>query len=177
MTFLYLRLNLSDEGCWGLIEGMYTVLLFILFAVTIPFAFMAAYRKRQPHPKKPELFTLTITLVTLAVLIIGKIFGDDFKGSIWIYAEANKDKLLNQYLTLRNNGTFKVDLGHVDFSCYFSGQYQTHSDTIILDKDVVAQTNFLLTTKYLLQDNLLMPISDKSVDSTKYSEFVINSKR
>ena len=177
MTFFYLRLNLADNGCWGLIEVMYTVLLFILFIVTIPVAFIAAYRKRQTHTKKPEPITLTITLVTLAVLIIWKIFGEDFKGSIWIYAEANKDKLSNQYLTLRNNGTFKVDLGHVDFSCYFSGQYQKHTDTIILDKDVVAQTNSLLTTKYLLQDNLLIPINDISVDSTKFSEFVINSKR
>jgi len=177
VTFLYLHLNLSDEGCWGLIEGTYTVLLFILFTVTIPVAFIAAYRKRQTHTKKPEPITLTITLVTLAVLIIGKIFGEDFKGSIWISAEANKEKPSNQYLTLRNNGTFKVDLGHVDFSCYFSGQYQKHMDTIILDKDVVAQTDSLLTTKYLLHDNLLIPINGINADSTKFSQFVINSKR
>lgn len=116
-------------------------------------------------------------MLTLAVLIIGKIFGEDFKGSVWISAEANKDKLSSQYLTLRNNETFKVDLGHVDFVCYFSGQYQKHGDTILLDKDVVAQTNSLLTTKYLLQDSLLIPINQTKVDSAKFSKFVITSKR
>ena len=176
MTLLYLRLNLADSGCSGLIEYTYTILLFILFAVTLPLSFTASFRKRQLQNKGPEPITLTITLLTLFVLIIGKTFGEDLKGKQWIYAEANTHNLETQALTLRRNGTFKIDLGHVDFSCHFSGQYQKHGDTIVLDKSIVAQTNSLLTTKYLLQDTLLIPIKDTNADSTKLSEFVINSK-
>lgn len=172
-----MRLNLSDNGCTGLIEGIYIILLFILFAVTIPLSLMATFRKRQSHNKKPEPITLSITLFTFCVLIIGKGFGDDFKGSKWIYAKANIHELESQTLTLRKNGTFKVDLGHIDFSCSFSGQYQKHGDTIFLDKDVVDQTNSLLATKYLLQDTLLKPIIDANKNSIKFSQFLIITKQ
>jgi hypothetical protein len=148
----------------------------ILFGVSLWLAFRATLRKRELS-EKPEPISLTIILATLAILIVGKMFGQDFKGNTWIYAEANADKLETQTLTLRKNGTFKVDLGYVDFSCYFSGHYQKLGDTIVLDKDVIAQTNFLLTTKYLLQDTLLVPLNDTNVDNTKFNDFVINSKK
>lgn len=177
MTSLYLRLNLADNGCTGLIEVMSTILLFILFAVTIPLSFMATFRKRQLYNKKPEPITLTITILALCVLIIGKVFGEGFKGRQWIYAKANIHNLETQALTLRKNGTFRVDLGYVDFSCFFSGQYQKYGDTIFLDIDVVDQTNSSLTSKYLLQDTILKPISDTKKDSFKFSEFVIISRQ
>ena len=149
----------------------------ILFTISIWLAFRATFRKRELNKGKPEPTTLTITLVTLAILTIGKVFGQDLKGSNWIYARANANKLETQALTLRKNGTFKVDLGHVDFSCYFSGHYQRHGDTILFDEDVIAQTNSLLTTKYLLQDTLLKPIIDTSQDNLNLSNFAIITKR
>lgn len=177
VTFLYLKLNLADNGCWGLIEGMYTIVLFILFAVTIPLAFWATYRKRQTSNGKLEPLTLTITTLTLCVLIGGKIFGEDFKGRTWIYAETSRQILSSQNLTFRTNGTFKVVLNEADFSCYFSGQYRKLGDTILLDNDVIDQTNSLLTIKYLLSGNLLKPLNNKNQDSLKFSEFLIVTKR
>jgi len=176
VTYFYLRFSLADNGCSGLMDLFFGGVFIILFAVSIWLAIRATFRKRETIKRKPEPITLTITLVTLAILIVGKIFGQDLKGSVWIYAEANAGKLETQTLTLRKNGTFKVDLGHVDFSCYFSGHYQKLGDTIILDKDVIAQTNSLLTTKYLFQDTLLVPLNDPNNDSTKFSDFVISSK-
>jgi len=168
---------LADNGCSGLMDLFFGGLFIVLFAISVWLAFRATFRKREINNRKPEPVTLTITLLTLTVLISGKIFGQDFKGSTWIYAEANTDKLETQALTLRKNGTFKVDLGHVDFSCYFSGHYQKLGDTIVLDRDVIAQTNALVTTKYLLQDTLLIPINDMNADSTKLSDFIISSKK
>jgi len=167
---------LADNGCSGLMDFFFGGVFIILFGVSLWLAFRATLRKRELS-EKPEPISLTIILATLAILIVGKMFGQDFKGNTWIYAEANADKLETQTLTLRKNGTFKVDLGHVDFSCYFSGHYQKLGDTIVLDKDVIAQTNFLLTTKYLLQDTLLVPLNDTNVDNTKFNDFVINSKK
>ena len=177
MTYFYLHFSLADSGCSGLMDLFFEGVFIILFAISIWLAYRATFRKRELNKRKPEPITLTITLVTLAILIIAKILGQDLKGSIWIYAKANADKLDTQTLTLRENGTFKVDLSHVDFSCYFSGYYQRNGDTILFEKDVIAQTNSLLTTKYLLQDSLLIPIIQTNVDSTKFSKFVITSKR
>ena len=176
MTFLYLKLNLADNGCWGLIEGMYTVILFILFAVTIPIAFGATLRKRQINNRKPEPIALTISILTLFVLIGGKFFGEDFKGRTWIYAETSRQNLSTQNLKLRTNGTFKLDLNEADFSCYFSGLYRQHGDTILLDKDIINQTHSLLTTQYLLTETLLKPITINQ-DSVNFGEFIILTKR
>lgn len=176
ITFFYLRISLDDNGCSGLMDLLFGALFITLFAVSIWLAFRAIYPKLELNKRKPEPISLTITLVTLAILIAGKIFGQDIKGSTWIYAEANTDKLETQALTLRENGTFKVELGHADFSCYFSGHYQKYGDTVVLDKDIIAQTNSVLTVDYVVKDTLLIPIKGSDKDSTKFSEFIIQSK-
>ena len=177
MTYFYLRFSLADNGCSGLMDLFFDGFFFILFVVSIVLSFRATLRKRELYKRKPEPITLTITLVALLILIIGKAFGDDFKGSKWIYAETSRQQLSTQNLTLRKNGTFKVDLNEIEFSCYFSGQYQNRGDTIILDKDIIEQTHSLLTTKYLLLDTLLIPVNDNNRDSTKFGKFVIRTKR
>lgn len=177
VTTLYLKLNLADNGCWGLIEGLYTIVLYIFFVVTIPLAIWATLRKRQIKDGKPEPVTLTIFILTLSVLIGGKNFGEHFKGDTWIYAETSRQNLSTQNLTLRTNGKFKVELNEADFSCYFTGEYLKHKDTLILAKYVIDQTDSLLTTKYLVAGTLLKPISDKNQDSLRFSKFRIVTKK
>jgi len=75
-------------------------------------------------------------LLTLGVLIIGRVFGEDFKGSKWIYAK-NNQTFSSTTLTLRTNATFRVDISGADVGCYFSGHYQKRGDTILLDKNVI----------------------------------------
>ena len=176
VTFFYLRISLDDDGCSGLMDLFFGALFITLFAVSIWLTFRALYPKQELSKRIPEPISLTITLITLAILIVGKIFGQDFKGSTWIYAKANAEKLETQALTLRENGTFKVELGHADFSCYFSGHFQKHGDTVVLDKDVIAQTNSLLTVTYLMRDMLIIPIKGSDKDSSKFCVFVIQSK-
>ena len=123
VTFLCLKLHLADNGCWGLIETMYTVILFIMFAISNTVAFLGTLRKRQVNKEKPEPITLTIIWATFFVLIIGSAFGENFKEKKWIYAVSKHQNLRAQTLTLRDNGTFRVDLNEVDFGCYFSRTY------------------------------------------------------
>ncbi len=80
---------------------------------------MATFCKRQSSNKKPEPITLAITILTLCILIIGKGFGEGFKGSKWIYAEANTHELETQALTLRKNGTFNKASVVCDFIINF----------------------------------------------------------
>jgi hypothetical protein len=114
-------------------------------------------------------------MLTLLVLFIGVMYGDSLKGSKWLYAENKNSEhfISTQNLTLRNNGTFKVYLIEADFSCYFSGLYQNHNDTIILDKEVIDKTNLALTTKYYLHDSLLIPLIDTTIERKGFDTLCI----
>ena len=133
---------------------------FIAFAISLLLACKAIFSKRKLYKKKPEPITLITTLLTIVVLIIGSFFGDDFKGSKWIFATTNNPNFSRTTLTLRNNKTFRVDVSYVDIGCYFSGRYKKQGDTIMLDKNVIARTHSTLATKYFLTDSLLIPVVD-----------------
>jgi len=165
-----LRLYLSANGCWGLIEYFYIIILFILFTITIFLALWASLRKREHKNNEAEPITLTIIILTFLILIGGRIFEDKIKGDVWIKAEDKNSSyyISGQTLTLRNNGTFRIDLNGADVSCYYSGKYQKHSDTIILDKEVIDKTYSTLSNKYYLQDSLFIPLDDTSVQSTRF---------
>ena len=106
------------------------------------------------------------------MLIIGRIFGEDFKGGKWIYAK-NNQTFSSTTLTLRKNGTFRVDISGADVGCYFSGHYQKHGDTILLDRNVIEQTHSSLATKYFLIDSLLMPVIDTTIKNRKIDTLYI----
>jgi len=110
--------------------------------------------------------------LTLAALVIGRIFGEDLKGSKWIYA-TNNQTFSRTTLTLRNNETFRVDISGADVGCYFSGRYQKQGDTILLDKNVIEKTHSTLATKYFLIDSLLIPVVDTSIKNNKVDTLYI----
>ena len=176
VTFLYLRFRLADNGCFGLIEIMYSILLFILFVITITFSVIAIFRKRPGYYKRPEPISLTIFLLTILVLIVGFFLGNTLKGRQWIYAEANVQKISSQSLTLRRNGTFRVDMKNADFGCFYSGQYKKHGDTILLEENIIDLTHNLLTSKYILKDSLLLPVNDSKLKKIEFANFIISLK-
>jgi hypothetical protein len=162
VTILYLRLNLASNGCWGLIEVIYSFILWVLLAATFTLAIVATLRKRQSQKLKAEPATLTVIIITLLVLIAGMFFSEIFKGAKWIDAKSENynAKPSSVDLTLRKNGSFTVYLKEADFSCYYSGKYKKSGDTIILDKEVIDKTDFKLATHYLLNEKYLTPIVD-----------------
>lgn len=175
VTFLYLRLNLADNGCWGLIELMYSVILWILLAITFVLALVATLRKRQSEGLKAERFSLTITFLTLIALVFGGLWGDNLKGSVWL--EAKTEGYISQHssldLTLRKNKTFTVHLNEVDFSCFYTGSYQNSNDTLHFDEETIANTDLKMTTVYLLHDGKLLPLVDTTKDDNRYTKFDI----
>lgn len=175
VTFFYLRFSLAENGCSGLMDLFFVGFFFIFFAVSILLAFRAAFRKRELYKNKTEPIILTIALITLSALIIGKVFGENFKGSKWIYA-TNKKNFTQQSLTLRNNETFRVDIGEADISSYFSGRFQKQNDTILLDKTVIEQTHSAFTLKYVLHDSLLIPVFDTTIESKGFDTLFIKQK-
>jgi len=86
VTFLYLRQQLSENGCWGLIELIYTIVLWIFLALTFILSVVVIIRKRKSQALKVEPYSLTITLVTFIALMIGGIWSEELKGAKWIVA-------------------------------------------------------------------------------------------
>ena len=154
-------------------DYFFGICFFIVFAISILLAYKATFSKRQAYEKKPETITLTITLLALAVLIICKIFGEDFKGSKWIYAK-NNQTFSSTTLTLRKNGTFRIEISGADVGCYFSGRYQKQGDTILLDKNVMEQNHSTLATTYFLIDSLLVPVIVTSIKNIEVDTLYIS---
>lgn len=175
VTFLYLRLELSDNGCRGLMELLYTVALWIFLAITFTISIVATPRKRESDRLKVEPYTFTITLATLIALIVGGFWGEHIKGAIWIEARSQNYNAQPsaQDLRLRKNGTFTVYLREDDFTCYYTGDYKKSSDTIIFDNETIDKTNFKMTTQYLFKDKVLFPLTSDLNDEKQFSKFDI----
>ena len=179
LTLLYLRLNLSDNGCWGLIELIYSVGLWIFLAVTFIISTIATLRKKQSERLKAEPYSLTITLVTLFTLIVVGLWGDNLKGAKWVEAKSQNYNAQPsaQDLTLRKNGTFTVYLREDDFTCYYSGDYKKLGDTVSFEKSIIEQTNSKMTVQYLLKDKTLLPLTNDNDEQNKFARFDIISTR
>ena len=179
VTFLYLKLNLSDNGCSGLIELIFTVGLWILLPITFIISVVATMRKRQSEKLKVEPYSFMITVVTLLTLVIAMIYGGNLKGAKWIEAKSKNDDAhpSAQELTLRKNGTFIVYLREDDFSCYFSGNYKKFGDTINFENSIIDRTNSKMTAQYLLKEKTLLPLKNQPSYQNTLVEFDIISTR
>ena len=120
VTILYFRLQLSSKGCWGLVELVYNIVLWILLALTFVISIVVTLGKRQSQTFKAEPYSFTITLITLLALLIGGLWGDTSKGAKWIEARSQNynGHPSAQEFTLRKNGTFTVFLREIDFTCH-----------------------------------------------------------
>lgn len=175
VTFLYLQLRLAKNGCLGLIEFAYTIALLILIFITVVLAFVAIFYKRKDTKILAEPFALALTLITLAALFSGEYLGDILKGTIWLKAKTHNDisEKASEELILRSNGTFTVYLNEDDFACHATGSYKNNHDTLVFDKETVAQTNDKLTTHYLIKSNKLLPVVDTKLSQKQYGVFNI----
>ena len=179
VTFLYLKLNLSDNGCSGLIELIYTVGFWVLLPITFIISVVATMRKRQSEKLKVEPYSFMITVATLLTLVIAMIYGGNLKGAKWIEAKSKNHGAhpSAQELTLRKNGTFIVYLREDDFSCYFNGNYKKFGDTINFENSIIERTNSKMTTQYLLKEKTLLPLKNQPSYQNTLVEFDIISTR
>lgn len=179
VTFLIFKFQLADNGCRGLIELVYSIILRTLLALSFALALFAVLGKRQSQKRSAEPYSLTIIIITLTSTVISLLLGDTLKGSIWIKAtnQNENSRQLTNALTLRKNGTFEARLNAVDFSCFANGKYQIKTDTVILDDKVVNMTQFKLTSRYLLSHKTLTPLADTVKDTTQPLTFNIVGER
>ena len=159
-SYFYLDLYLSDEGCWGMIQAVTAIALFLGMIITGTFVLIAVFRKRQTEKIKFEPITLTIILLTITTIIVCRLLGDNFKGKVWIYAEVSNNNFPVQKhnLTLRQNKNYRIRVNEIEWTCTYTGQYLITGDTIILNNEIAKRTDSNFIEKYLLVDNKLIPI-------------------
>ena len=179
VTFFYLKSNLAEEGCSGLIDLMVGLIFLILFIVSIFLAYKGCSNKHKLNNKRNfEPLTFSIIVITFIILLIGRIFGNRFKGEIWMSANSYQKNyyLENQELLLRKNGTFVITSIGADVSCFHSGKYINQFDTIILDKQTVEKVNNVITQKYFITSDTLQPIYDTTITKNRYSYFIMQRR-
>ena len=143
-----------------MIQSVTAIALFLGIALTGTFALINVFRKRQTEKIVFEPITLTIVLLTIATLIVCILWGDNFKGKVWIYAEVtNNDFPVHKHsLTLRQNKNYKVQVNEIEWMCTYTGQYSILGDTVILNNDIAKRTDSNFIEKYLFLDNKLIPL-------------------
>ena len=178
-TFLYFKLNLSDNGCSRLIELIYAIGLWIFLVISFLLSIVAIVLKSQSEKLKAEPYSLVIAIVTLLTLIVAIIWGDNLKGEKWIEAKSQNYNAQPsaQTLILRKNGTFKVYLREDDFTYYYSGSYKKFGDTVSFENSIIEQTNSKMTVQYLLKDKFLLPLKKETNEQNTPVRFDVISIR
>ena len=146
-----------------MIQDVGAIALFLGIIVTGIFALLTAFRKRQTEKIKFEPITLIIVLLTITTLTVCRLWGDNFKGRIWVYAEVtNKNFPVQKHsLTLRQNKSYKVRVNEIEWTCTYSEQYSIMGDTIILNNEIAKRTDSNFIDRYLFVDGKLIPIVNR----------------
>ena len=167
-SYFYLDLNLSEELCWGMIQSIGSIALLLGTIVAGVFALQLAFRKRQKEKMKFEPITLVIVLLTISILIVCRIWGDDFKGRIWLDAEVtnNAFPVQKHTLILRKNGNYKVQVNEIEWTCSYTGQYSIKGDTLILNNEIAKRADSNFIEKYIFSDDKLIPLKN-NLDTLK----------
>ena len=162
MTLVYHYFNDPDNICQGLADMVRNALLYAFLLVALTLAAFANFKKQQHTTLKFEPISMTVTILTL--ILLGYNFFDHghTTGEKYLTAE-NKTVNLGserQVLTLRKNGNFTITFSATDFSCSVSSIYKQLGDTIVFDKSIIDKTASKMTTKYLIKEKQIIPISD-----------------
>jgi hypothetical protein len=64
------------------------------------------------------------------------------------------DRISESSLTLRQNGTFKIQVREIEWSCYYKGNYEINMDTLTLTRhDIQTVSDSIFADKYLIDKN------------------------
>jgi hypothetical protein len=162
VTLVYNYFNDPDDMCQGLADMVRNVLLYTFLLLTLTLAVFAISEKQQFANLKFEPFSMTVTILTLIFLLFSFFYRGHTNGEIYLTAENKTARPINekQVLTLRKNGNFTITFSETDFSCSVSSIYKQVGDTIIFDNSIIDKTASKMTTKYLIKEKQIIPISD-----------------
>lgn len=70
-------------------------------------------------------------------------------------------------LTLRQDKSYSARIGHVDWSCVMKGQYEIAGDTIFLEHNILEQTDSIISGRYLISGQHLLPLDRVDYQNNK----------
>lgn len=142
------RIIIGDV-CMGMVEGLLFLLFSVIYIVTLLLILVIPAIKKRPFNFYP---LVTTVLVIVAIFLSSNL--DKFESKTTLFATTRTGRVGECSLTLRQNGTFKIEIQEIEWSCYYKGKYEIQKDTLtLLRDDIQALTDSIFTDTYLIDQN------------------------
>ncbi len=170
MSSIIIGVETRAERCYGLADALLTVaLLGILFLALVIGGIIQLLKiiRRKGGLTEAIILLLMILIAGIASWIALK--ADDYFQEAPVLKAEMMGMLDTGGIILRKNQTFSAHYGHVDWGCRITGQYNIQNDTLFLGDRIKNASNNIITSKYLIQDEVyLLPLDSEipSQDST-----------
>lgn len=160
LSLLTLTMNIHfGDYCSGMPDGLLWLFLCFLFIVAfLIFIGIDSYKKKFDY-KMIILFIITAVLNYNINSISDAITNSQLK-----MRGVFEDGYHSNDILLFNDGTFKMQIREIEWSCYYYGNYTIENEILILEKDNLQQdSNNSLTNKYTidLEAKKLIPFDSK----------------
>ncbi len=167
----HIHLHTRTGGCWGMVEGLYSLFLYLLggiFAFTVTIIAIIKYSKtRELVEFVPVVFS---TLLVVSFFIYTKkAYKIDRESDAYVIAGTKG--LTEDYLFFSKDMRLVLLSRNMEQGCTYAGKFEKNGDTLFLDRNIVAIQPGLLQEKYLLnEDSTLIPLENDQIqyDSSKW---------
>lgn len=144
------QIVIGDE-CKGMLQAILFIPLIVLYAGTFIVTLIVQRVKGRPFNFYPF-----VTTVFVMIAIYFSFDQEMFKSKPTLVAETQTDN--GSRLTLRENGTFLIQIREIEWSCFYHGEYQMRDDTLkLLRLDLQAVTHDKFVNGYVVErDKMLL---------------------
>lgn len=171
LAAVIIRLAFRTEGCiMGLVAAFqWFILIGLLFISLLVTALVQVLRILQGIHVKHRVITISICVIVTGMAIGAQFMPRDFFQSNAILVAERLD-FTRSSLTLREDGSYTAHEIHIDWGCYYSGEYRMSHDTLFLDPLIVEETDSAFSSVYLRRNEYLLPLDGVSLftDTTSW---------
>lgn len=168
--------NNSLSNCDGLIQGFVDLfLLLILLFLNLIFIGIQFYKiKRGAINRKARIFAILIIIIATSIAFQDKETWKNFqlKNSL-LKAIISLEQLDIGQIELIDGKKYYAKYGHLDWSCSYTNNYKIIGDTLILEGNLFAITDGILTNNYIITDSTLIPIFEKNIKMNRTEILII----
>lgn len=171
--------NISETGCTNGMDIVFFIIILapVYFIYLIILLSISIYKTIK---KKAKFDFIPIIISILCGFLIWLTAQDFMKSKILLTAiikDVPSKANLKIRLELKPNNTCYIDFGYGEFGCTYSYNYTIKNDSLEIEKSVIAQSDSILTNRYLIDKKLLKLIPLNNISSKKYLSFDIIQKQ
>lgn len=167
----HIHLHTRTGGCWGMVEGLYSLFLYLLGGI---FAFTVTVIAIIKYSKNKEILEFLPVLFSALLLVSFFIYTKKaykIERESDAYVIAGTKGLTEDYLFFSRDMRLVLLSRNIEQGCTYAGKFEKKGDTLLLDRNIVAIQPSLLQEKYLLnEDSTLIPVQNDPMqyDSSKW---------